>query len=260
MSIAYTVFSKPWKGPLAQMAETLSKMGFEGVELPVRPGFQVEPDRVAEALPEAAKVLADHGLKIGSVAGPTDEPTIAACGEAGVPVIRICVHIPEGANRLEWEASQRKEFEAVTGALAAHGVAVGVQNHCDREVSSTAGVMRLVEPFDPRHVGIVLDFGHCGLAGEPVDIALDTAASHLLMVNFKNAFWRRTSGPEAERAAWQHYWTTGRHGMSDWPAAAAELKKRGYDGDVCLTAEYTDTDAVERLAVEDLAYLKSLLA
>ena len=68
MSIAYAVFSKPWKGPLKEMAEHLSKMGFEGVELPVRPGFQVEPDNVAAGLPEAAKILADHGMKIGSVA------------------------------------------------------------------------------------------------------------------------------------------------------------------------------------------------
>ncbi len=258
MSIAYTVFSKPWKGPLAEMAQTVSKMGFEGVELPVRPGFQVEPANIARDLPEAAGVLADHGLKIGSVAGPTDEPTIAACASAGVPLIRICCHIPEGGNRLEWEASQQEEFDAIAPALEVAGVAVGVQNHCDRGISSTAGVMRLVGRFDPRLIGIVLDFGHCGLAGEPAGIAIDTAWSHLLLVNFKNAFWRLTSGPEAEQARFQHYWTSARRGMADWTVAAGELKKRNYSGDVCLTAEYSDATAVQRLAAEDLAYLKSL--
>ena len=254
----YTVFSKPWKGSLDEMAATVAKMGFQGVELPVRPKFQVEPDSIATGLPEAVKVLADHGLKIGSIAGPTDEPTIAACGECGIGLIRICVHLPEGENRREWEAARRAEWEKLVPALDDAGVAIGVQNHCDRQISSVAGIMRLVEPFDPKQVGMVVDFGHCGLAGEPLDIALDTAADHLLLVNFKNAFWRLTTGPEAEQAEFQHYWTTGRCGMANWSVAARELKKRNYTGDVCMTAEYSDEEAVERLAAGDLAYLKGL--
>ena len=142
--VAFTVFTKPWpRQPLAELARHVAELGFEGVELPVRPGFQVCPERVAKALPEAAKVFADYGLRIGSVAGPTDAPTIAACARAGVPVIRICCEIPPGEAYL---------------------------------------------------------------------------------------------------------------------AAEAELKRRGYAGDVCLTAEYSDRGAVDRLVAEDLAYIKSLFA
>ncbi len=32
----------------------------------------------------------ERGLKIASIAGTVDEPMIAACGDAGVPIIRIC--------------------------------------------------------------------------------------------------------------------------------------------------------------------------
>ncbi len=254
MSVAFTVFSKPWRGPLAEVAGRLAAMGFEGVELPVRPGFQVEPDDVATALPEAAKVLADAGLRIGSVAGPTDEPTIAACAAVGVPIIRICCPIPAGRDYLAAEADIQRRLDGLVGLLERHGVAIGVQNHCHRNVYTAMDLRQLVAKYDPRWVCAVLDFGHLGLTGQPPDLACDIVWSHVRLVNFKNACWRR-DGPGG---AWRCRWVGGREGMADWPAAVAELKRRGYAGDVCLTAEYSDPGAAERLAAEDLVYLKSL--
>jgi len=35
-------------------------------------------------------------------------------------------------------------------------------------------------------------------------------------------------------------------------------KKRNFSGDICLTAEYSDHDAVDRLIAEDIAFAKSL--
>jgi hypothetical protein len=78
------------------------------------------------------------------------------------------------------------------------------------------------------------------------------------MVNLKNAIWQRTNGPEAEYAEWKHYWTSGRHGLAVWPRVAAELNRRGYRGVVCITAEYSDAAAVDRLASEDLDFARSL--
>ena len=257
-TVQFTVFTKPWKLPLPELAEHVRGLGFDGVELPVRPGFQVEPENVAKRLPEAARILADQGLRIGSVAGPIDQPTIAACGQAGVKLIRICCHIPAGMAYMAAEADWRRQFDAVIDALDAHGVTIGVQNHCGRQVSGAMGLRSLIDGHDPRHVAAVLDFGHCGLAGEPVDLAIDALEGRMALVNFKNAFWRRTNGPEATQAAWSNYWTTGGHGMADWPAAVAELKRRGYAGDVCLTAEYSDRDNVDAYTGEDLAYLKAL--
>lgn len=60
-------------------------------------------------------------------------------------------------------------------------------------------------------------------------------------------------------AEWQLYWTTGRHGQAGWPTAAAELKRRTWQGNICLTAEYSDTASADRLIVEDLAFLKPMI-
>jgi sugar phosphate isomerase/epimerase len=259
--ITFTVFTKPWRFSLPELAFHVARLGFDGVELPVRPGYPVTPDNVAAELPNAVRILGDAGLKIASIAGPTDEATMAACAASGVPVIRICVGTREGEAYLDGEARLQREFDALVPLLAKHGVTLGVQNHMGaREVCNAMCLRHLVEKYYPMQVGIVWDAGHNGLEGEEPEMAIDIVWSHLCMVNLKSAFWRRSSGPEAEIADWQAYWTTGRQGRANWPRVAAELRTRGYEGPICLTAEYTDEPSVDRLIAEDIVFAKSLFA
>lgn len=256
--ITWSVFTKSWKMPLAQLGRFVKGLGFDGVELPVRPGYQVEPERMAQDLPAAARVLADCGVKVCSIAGPTDERAIAACAEAGVPIIRVCEHVDpkKGYRAVEREIQAR--YDALLPTLKEHGVTIGVQNHCDAFIANAMGLLHLVEKYDPRRVAAVWDVAHCALNGEDPELAADILWPHLGMVNLKNAFWMRKNGPQAEVAEWQHYWTTGRQGLASWPRVAAELNQRHYEGVICLTAEYSDESAVNRLIAEDIAFARSL--
>ncbi len=256
-NVVFSVFTKPWKMPLPELGEFVSRLGFSAIELPVRPGFQVEPERVGADLPLAARQLADCGVRIASIAGATDEATIAACAEAGVPIIRVMVHIGDRPY-LEAVAEEQRRYDALLPLLERHGVTIGVQNHCDRFVCNAMGLRHLLEKYDPAHIAAVWDAAHNALNGEDPEMALDIIWSHLCMVNLKNAFWRRVNGPEAEDVQWRPYWTTGRQGLASWPRVAAELKRRGYRGVLCLTAEYDDEASVNRLIAEDIAYARSL--
>jgi sugar phosphate isomerase/epimerase len=265
---ALTVFTKSWpEMPTADLAAFIRDLGFDGVELPVRPGFQVPPEDVARGLPAAARIFADAGVKIGSVAGPTDEPTIDAMGEAGIPILRICVNIDTEAGYRASEDKLRGQFDELVPILDRCGVTLGVQNHCGRYVGSAVALVRLIEKYDPKHVGAVLDPAHCGLDGEPEDMAIDVAWPHLVLVNLKNGVWARAEElGAAGEAVWQTRWTLGREGITSWPAVAAELKRRGYDGDLCLSAEYSPPEAggqlygrdVDALIADDLAFAKKL--
>lgn len=265
-NVMFTVFSKPWTLPLPELAALVAKLGFDGVELPVRPGYQVPPENVSKGLKEAAKIFKDHGLKIGSVAGSTDEATIAACGEAGVPIIRICVGIDMKIGYLASEKAIQKGFDAVLPALKKHNVAIGVQNHCDYCVGSAIGVMHLIEKYDPRQVCAVLDFAHCSIAGEPSPMALDIAWTHVNgLVNFKAAFAERINGPEEIEARYGTHWTTSQHSAYSWSEMVGLLKQRGYAGQVCLPGEYHNPaggqlmgDDVIRPLRQDIAYIKAL--
>ena len=44
------------------MAAVANDLGFDGVDLSVRPGGHVEPDNVETDLPKAIEALADNGL------------------------------------------------------------------------------------------------------------------------------------------------------------------------------------------------------
>ena len=78
------------------------------------------------------------------------------------------------------------------------------------------------------------------------------------MVNFKAAYRYRSNGPEAAEAFWNEYWTTAKNACGSWKAAVDYLVSRGYQGIVCMPAEYSDEPNVEAYTAEDLAYLKSL--
>jgi sugar phosphate isomerase/epimerase len=270
MKPRFTVFTKPWPDPpLEELGKLVKGLGFDGVELPVRPGFQVTPENVRRGLPEAIRILGDCGLAIGSIAGPVDEPTIASCGECGVPIIRVMVPIDFSIGYRASEVAVRRQFDAALPSLERHGVAIGVQNHSGAMIGSAIGLMHLIEGYDPKLVGAVLDPAHCGLAGEPDEMAIDIAWSHLLLVNLKSAFWERTAGSEVVDAPWRPRWTLGGQGITSWRKVAGELKRRGYDRDVCLHAEYSSVDGtladrmgddVLPLLARDIRYARTLFA
>jgi len=256
--VEFSVFTKPWRTPLVKLGEFVAGLGFDAIELPVRPGYQVEPEDVTQGLPKAAEELAKCGIRIASVAGPTDETTMAACADVGIPIIRICVEMHDQERYMAFEARLQKEFDALVPLLDRYGVTLGIQNHYGREVCNAMGIRHLIEKYDPKHIAAVWDAAHCALNGESPEMAIDIVWSHLCMVNLKNAFWKRQNGPEAEYAKWEPYWTSARHGLASWPAVVAELGERGYSGVVCLTAEYSDKHSVNRLIAQDIAYAKSL--
>ena len=252
-----SVFTKPWRVPIPALARWVGQLGFDGVELPVRPGYPVNPENAAQALPEAAKILADHGLQIFSAAAPLTEAVIAACGAAGVPLLRIMALIGN-EGYFEAEARIRREIDAVIGEARQQNVVIGVQNHCGRYISHALGLHRLLEPYSNNDVRAVWDAAHNALNGEDLDIALDIIWPRLGMVNLKNALWEPVEAPEDPVAIWRPRWTIGRAGLASWPRVAADLIQRNYDGVVCLTAEYSDEDDVDRMIEEDIAFARSL--
>jgi sugar phosphate isomerase/epimerase len=268
-----TVFTKPWDGEvgLEELGKKMKEIGVQGVELPVRPGYQVEPENIARDLPEAVRILADQGIKIGSVAGSEDEVTINAMGECSLKILRICVGIDMSIGYLATEERLRKEWDALIPTLDKAGVNIGVQNHCSNMVGSAIGIMHLIEKYDPKHVSAVYDPAHCGLDGEPELMGLDICWSHLSLVNLKSAYRQRTNGYDEPEAAHTTIWSTCRHGLFSWRDLVTEMKKRGYDADICLPAEYTAFEdgnpagmqmgdsCLDSLKV-DIAYLKQLMA
>ncbi|BFT72941.1 sugar phosphate isomerase/epimerase family protein [Paenibacillus sp. P36] len=255
---SFSLFVKHWKDQSApELASFVSRIGFDGIELPIRDGFQVEPETARKTLPQFAKQLNEQGVNLYSVAASTDESIFAACSEAGVPLIRIMVNIDQDGYKATEERTKRK-LEVLVPLCEKYGVKVGIQQHYGNYIIDSNGIMQLMSPINPEHIGVVWDAAHDAFAGQQPEYGLDIVWSHLAMVNLKNGFFQRSNGPEAETAEWKRHFTTGRHGMAHWPRIASYVKERNYAGIICLTAEYTDLANKDRYITEDLAYAKSL--
>jgi len=268
-----TVFTKPWNKEVAleDLGKKMKSIGVDGVELPVRNGYQVEPDDIEKGLPEAKKILADQGIKIGSVAGGVDERTINAMGESGISILRICQGVNLANGYMEGEKEIRARWDELIPTLDKAGVNIGVQNHCGNMVCNAMTIMHLIEGYDPKHISAVYDPAHCGLDGEPEVMGLDICWSHLSLVNLKSAYWYQRNGLDEPEAVWGICWSTCHHALFSWGRLVNELNRRGYQGDICLPAEYTASengvlggmqmgDDCLAYLKEDISYLKYLMA
>ncbi len=262
MGNEFAVFVKPWKHlALPELGAHVRQLGFDLIELPVRPGFPCEPENIERDLPAAVQTLADCGVRVLNVAVAlplADERLYAACAKAGVSMNRV-IFSRKDMTYWEAETQARRQLDAALPLCERYGVQIGVQNHNGLSVpNNSMGLHHLLKDYDPRCVGAIWDPAHNALEGEAPEPGLEIVESHLCVVNLKNAFWRRTSGPEAEVAEWKIYWTSGPQGRASWPRVAAKVKEIGYDGPICFSAEYSAAEEVDRLIQQDLAFAQSL--
>jgi sugar phosphate isomerase/epimerase len=275
MSNRFSVFTKPWKkDSLEELGARVRDMGFDAVEYPLRDGYQVQPSEGTAGIVRLVKTLGKAGVAVTSLAAGIDvhttdgkgevvgvnEEVFAGCGEAGIPVIRICQGFNRELGFHENIDALRRKYDRILPFCQKFGVTLGVQMHYgSADIANSYDSYILLKEYDPRYIAAVWDAGHSGLAGEPPRYALDCLWNNLCMVNFKAAYWRRKneSSPDGE-ALWDADWVPGQQGMGSWKAAVDYLKLRGYNGTVCLPAEYSDESRVEEYARDDLKWIKKL--
>jgi sugar phosphate isomerase/epimerase len=258
----FAVFVKPWKNlSLPQLAVHVQQLGFNLIELPIRPGFQVEPARIEQDLSGAVKMLADLGIAIGNVTVDlplTDERLYAACAANNITMNRVMFK-RSSPSYWESEAAVRRQLEVALPLCEQYGVKIGVQHHYGGSVPlNSMGLYNLLKDYDPRWVGAIWDPAHNALQGEDALTGLELVQSHLCMVNLKNAYWRRTNPPDGSEAQWRAYFCAGLHGRTSWADVAKGVKRAGYSGPLTFSAEYTDDTYTDRLLEADLAYARKL--
>lgn len=259
MKYTWSVFTKPWKTQsVHELGQLISGLGFDGIEFPLRPGFQAEPQNAGQDLPRLASVLAEYGVKITSVASDTTETVFAACQAAGVPVIRIMAPADTSVNWMQAMDQKKRALERLLPLCEKYSVQVGVQQHYGYGVSGTMELRYLLRDLDPRYIGAVWDAAHSALAGELPGQALDIIWDKLILVNLKMAYYRRTNGPESPQAVFEPYFTTAQHGQASWTDTRDYLIQHGYSGVICMPAEYTDIEHTREYIAADLKYAKSL--
>ncbi len=271
--VKFSVFTKPWKTlSLEQLVQKVAAMGFDGVEYPLRDGFQVTPQEGEAGIIRLGKAFASAGLSVCSLAAGVDvhtssddsiqsanEQLFSGCAEAGIPIIRICQKMDRSLGFFKNIDNIKKQYDAILPLCEKYGVTLGVQMHYGNNVSSSAETYILLKDYDPKYIAAVWDSGHSGLSGVASEISIDTVYDMMCMVNFKAAYYYRANGPESV-AKWKVHWTLGQHGTDNWECSVNYLKQRGYDRTVCLPAEYSDEENVDKYTALDLQYIRGLFS
>ena len=242
------MFTKHLQGyGLDQIIAGIERVGIDGADLCVRPGYPVDPENCRAELPRAAKRFADAGLSIAIVTAPGDltdaavdyaEPLFAACAEAGIPAIKL--------GYWQWNADPgywplldacRRKLADFAALAEKHGVKACVHTHSGRTMGLNAtAAMSLVNHVDPEHVGIFFDVGHLALVGEPLPMALDIAWDYIQLFALKDLIWTTELG-RLDAVRTLKVVPFG-HGLVEWGTLIAQLKTRGYDGALSFHCEY----------------------
>jgi sugar phosphate isomerase/epimerase len=246
MTYIWSVFTKPWSGlPGDELGRLVAGLGFTGAEIPVRDTAYVTPATAEAELPKFVEQLRAGGVEPISIASDLSESAFAASAEAGVPMIRIMAPVgPDG-----YAASVRRvrqELEESAALVAQYGVEVGVQPHHGRFVTSSLGVLQLLDGL-PDGFKVVWDAAHDALAGDDPAITLELVKDRLGIVNLKNAKYVRSDG------GWKSWFGQADEGLSDWDAVFRQLAAQSYGGPICLTGQYSDPSvSVENRLRKDL--------
>src|SRR4051794_5304094 len=111
----FAVFVKPWKQmSVVEVGEHVRKLGFQWIELPVRPGFACTPENIEQDLPKTVKTLAELGVNVlnVTVALPLDDERLyAACAAADIRMNRV-IFSRGKLGYWEAEANARRQLDA----------------------------------------------------------------------------------------------------------------------------------------------------
>lgn len=256
---------------VAEAGKVIAELGFEGVDLTVRPGGHVLPENAWRELVGAIRGLTDMGLLVPMITtGITsaDDPhaveVFEAAAEAGVSNLKLGYWRYEGFGtiRAAIDAAAR-DLDGIEALARRTGVRAVIHNHSGNFVSALAPVVwQLIADRDPAVVGAYADPGHLmvegGLGGWRM--ALDLLGDRIAVCAFKDYLWETTADeagkPRLLRAA-----KPLSEGMVPWPEVVGYLREAGFDGWISLHREYGEQTAaaVKREVPADLTYLREVL-
>lgn len=227
------VFSKhlQWL-PFADVGPVIAESGFRAVDLTVRPGGHVLPERVEEDLPRAVETLRRSGLTVPLIttaivdaADPLARRVLATARKVGVSHYRMGYWtFPPNADPLQALREMKPRAAALAALNREIGIRGGYQNHVGTRVGGSVwdlGV--LLEGIEPDGLGVQYDIRHAvAEGGESWPVALRMIAPHIDTIAVKDHIWaKRADG------RWEPRSVPLGEGMVNFDAYLRQLLARG---------------------------------
>jgi len=227
------------------MAEAVAGMGFDGIDLCVRPGAHVLPERAAEDLPKAVAAIRGAGLEVPMItSGIVDTGTPHT-----VTVLRAAASL--GIRHYRWGTFRYDPQQPIAAQLEGLKPRVAELAKVNRELGVCAmyhthsgigqvgasiwDLWLLLRDHDPRWVSANLDIAHAtvegGLGGWIHSTRLILPLTRGIAI--KDFRWGKNAKGE-----WRPEWCPLGEGMVDYKRYLGMLKSAGFNGPVQMHYEY----------------------
>ncbi len=237
------------------MAETAAEIGFDGVDLTVRPGGHVLPENVERDLPRAVEAVRQAGLEVDMmttrITDPQDqytEPILKTASRLGIRYYRMgYLRYKEElgvARTLESHKPQLRELAALNQEYGLHGA---YQNHSGTRVGGPVwDIWLLIKDLDSRWMGCQYDIRHAVVeGGTSWPLGLKLLSSHIKITAIKDFYWAKING------SWESQNCPLGEGMVDFKAYFEMVRELRIEGPVSMHFEYPmPAESEEKLRLE----------
>jgi len=156
------------------MADAAAEIGFDGVDLTVRPKGHVLPERVADDLPKAVEAIRKAGLShtmmttaIQDAANSTDKKLLETASKLGIRYHRMnWLRYPEGKTIPEAVIQFQETIRDLSLLNRKLGIVGCYQNHSGNLAGASLWELwDMLQKADPEHMGVQYDIRHAVVEG-----------------------------------------------------------------------------------------------
>ena len=241
--LSYSTWGMPTV-PIATAVAHCARLGFDGLELTVIPGWSTDAAGLDAAARRRIRALYDeHGLELCGVTGNTpllvSDPDERArnlerlCGyidltaELQRPGERLAVSTTSGGQSADWDGAKGTLVEHC-GELAAYaarrGVIVGLEPHVGAALHTPEQVLWLLEQVDSPALRVHFDISHFNVQGYDMETVIAQLAPHSVHTHLKD---ERGRAPD-------HQFLIPGEGECDYVRYLRAMDRAGYDGHITV--------------------------
>ncbi|MEP3211111.1 MAG: sugar phosphate isomerase/epimerase family protein [Maribacter sp.] len=226
----------------SEMSEAAAEIGFDGLDLTVRPKGHVLPERVTEELPNAVAAMKKFGLQttmmttnIIDASDPQSKQVLETASSLGLTHYRTgWLTYPEEKTikeSIEVHAQKLAALEALNKELGLYG---GYQNHAGNHVGAPIwDIPQILKNTSSLHMGCQYDIRHAIVeGGGSWQLGLRLVHSFINSIDIKDFRWGQKDGK------WQPINVPLGEGMVDFDTYFKLLKKYKINVPVSLHLEY----------------------
>lgn len=187
-----------------ELAEAAAEMGFDGIDLSVRPNGHVTPERVEYDLPKAAEEIKKVGFKpslmttaVNAATNATDHKLLSTAARLGFSHYRMNWYnfpdnttMPQAINEMAKSINGLGELNKQLGLIGYY------QNHAGLSAGSVIWeVYEMIKNANRQHMGAQYDIRHAMVEGaESWENGLRLIHDRIKMISLKDFRWKQDNG------------------------------------------------------------------